>query len=89
MEKTVRKLQQYSGRLSARIGRIPPKRAAAYAGILLAVSLLPILWLGRYNVMCIDDYNYGVKVHDAWLATGSVGQAVRAAWQKNMENYQN
>lgn len=75
--------------MRARIDRVPLKRDAVYAGILLALSLIPILWLGRYNVMCIDDYNYGVEVHDAWLATGSVGQAVRAAWQHNMENYQN
>lgn len=89
MEKTVRKLQQFSGWLGALVGRISLKKAAVFAGILLLLSLIPLLWLGRYNVMCIDDFDYGVKVHDAWLATGSVGQAVQAAWQQNMENYRN
>lgn len=89
MEKAVRKLRQCSSWLNGRVGRISQKRAAVYAGILLLLSLIPLLWLGRYNVMCIDDFDYGVKVHDAWLATGSVGQAVRAAWQQNMENYRN
>lgn len=63
------------------------KRNAAYAGILLILSLIPLLALGRYNVMCIDDYNYGVRVHDTWMATGSLIQSVQAAWQQNMEFY--
>ena len=39
-------------------------RMAVFAGLLLLLSLVPLLWLGRYNVMCIDDYDYGRKVHD-------------------------
>lgn len=29
------------------------------AVIFLCLSLIPLLWLGKYNVMCIDDYDYG------------------------------
>ena len=88
MNKVLEKLQRQSagaGRaLTEHIERIPMKRMAVYAGILLAVSLLPLLLLGRYNVMCADDYDYGRAVHDTWLATGSVWQSIRTAWQQNM-----
>ncbi len=71
MNKVLEKLQRQSagaGRaLTEHIERIPMKRMAIYAGILLAVSLLPLLLLGRYNVMCADDYDYGRAVHDTWL----------------------
>lgn len=58
------------------------------AAILLCLSLIPLLMLGRYNVMCIDDYDYGRRVHDVWQATGSYSASIQEAWQQNMELYQ-
>ena len=91
MNKILERLQRQGagpgGILTARIERMSMKKMAVYAGILLAVSLLPLLVLGRYNVMCADDYDYGRAVHDTWLATGSVWQSVRTAWQQNMTFY--
>lgn len=49
------------------------------AAVLFALSVIPILALGRYNVMCIDDYNFGIQVHDTWVATGSFSQSLQAA----------
>lgn len=63
------------------------KHSAVCAGLFLVLSLVPLLLLGRYNVMCIDDYDYGAKVHDTWMATGSLVQSAQAAWQQNMEFY--
>lgn len=63
------------------------KKVLLAAGLLL-LSLLPLLWLGKYNVMCIDDYDYGRRVHDTWQATGSFWASVETAWQQNMEFYQ-
>lgn len=74
-------------RLSVHLEGISMRRAAAYAGILFVLSVLPLLLLGRYNVMCIDDYDYGWRIHDTWLATGSLAQSVRTAWQQNMMFY--
>lgn len=62
-------------------------RMAALAGLLFMLSVIPLLWLGRYNVMCIDDYDYGRQVHDTWMATGSLRQSVMTAWKQNMEFY--
>ncbi|MBO5472281.1 MAG: hypothetical protein J6A08_00585 [Lachnospiraceae bacterium] len=88
-EKAVGMLQGLCGRISAGIERVPMKRMAAYAAVLFVLSILPLLLLGRYNVMCIDDYDYGRAVHDTWMETGSVWQSVQTAWRQNMEFYQN
>lgn len=64
------------------------KKIAVYAGILFVLSLIPLLLLGRYNVMCIDDFDYGRQVHDTWLATGSLWQSVQTAWRQSMAFYQ-
>lgn len=63
------------------------RRAVALAAVLLLLSLIPLLWLGKYNVMCIDDYDYGRRVHDVYLATGSFGASLQEAWRQNMDFY--
>ncbi len=52
------------------------KKLTVMAGLLFAASLLPLLLLGRYNVMCYDDYLFGAGVRDAFLSTGSVTEAL-------------
>lgn len=79
--------QNYFRRFPAWIERLSSGRLALSAGILFALSLLPLLLLGRYNVMCIDDYNYGTRVHDVWLATGSLRESAAEAWRQNRELY--
>ncbi|MDE5597685.1 MAG: hypothetical protein K2J04_07625, partial [Lachnospiraceae bacterium] len=49
------------------------------AAVLFVISIVPLLLLGKYNVMCIDDYDYGRQVHDTWMATGSLWQSVQTA----------
>lgn len=63
------------------------RRAVALTAALLLLSLIPLLMLGKYNVMCIDDYDYGRRVHDVYLATGSLGASVQEAWRQNMDFY--
>lgn len=65
------------------------KKIPAFTGILFVLSLVPIIILGKYSVMCIDDYNYGLRVHDRWIETGSFIQASQTAWQQSMDVYQN
>lgn len=64
------------------------RRAVFLAVGLLLLTLVPLLWLGKYNVMCIDDYDYGRRVHDVWQATGSLKASAQEAWQQNMDFYQ-
>ena len=89
IHKTIQALKSRWNAVVSHFDRIPMNRMAVYAGILFVLSLIPILILGRYNVMCVDDYDYGRQVHDTWLATGSLWQSVQTAWRQNMEFYQN
>lgn len=68
-------------------GWISTRRMLAAAVILLILSMIPLLWLGKYNVMCIDDYDYGRRVHDVWQETGSVCASIQEAWNQNMDFY--
>lgn len=83
------RLKVWCGKIAEHPDRVPMKRMTVYAGILFVMSLVPILALGRYNVMCIDDYDYGRRVHDTWMATASLRQSIQTAWQQNMEFYRN
>lgn len=87
MNQVTQRIKDWGRRLSEHIDGIPMKRLAVYAGILFLLSMIPLLWLGRYNVMCIDDYDYGRRVHEVWMATGSLSESIRAAWQQNMGFY--
>ena len=69
------------------INRISTRRMVVCAAILFVASVLPLLLLGRYNVMCIDDYDYGRRIHDVWVATGSFSQAVSEAVLQMKELY--
>ena len=46
------------GKINDRINSaVSGRRAVILAAGLLILSLLPLLLLGKYNVMCIDDYD--------------------------------
>lgn len=66
---------------------ISEKKLATVSFILLCISIMPLLVLGRYNVMSADDYSYGIGVHDTWIATGSLLQAVQSAIAHTKEFY--
>lgn len=70
------------------ISELSVRQMAVCAAILLCLSLIPLLLLGKYNVMCIDDYDYGRRAHDVWQATGSFSASVQEAWRQNVEIYQ-
>ena len=63
------------------------RKITLYAGIFFLLSVVPIFMLGRYNVMCLDDYNLGRRIHDTWVATGSFFQSAQASWQQSMDLY--
>lgn len=84
-EKVTNDLQSFGGRAAAVIDHISVGKMAVCAAVLFALSVLPLLLLGRYNVMCIDDYNYGIQVHDTWMATGSLRQSILTALRQTGE----
>ena len=46
---------------------------------ILLLSLIPLIWLGRYNYPTGDDYYYGAETHLVWQQTGSITQTLAAA----------
>ena len=55
---------------------------------LLLASLVPLVWLGRYNYPTGDDYYYGAEAHLVWQQTGSIPQAISAACAGVAKSYQ-
>lgn len=55
---------------------------------LLLGSLLPLLVIGKYNVMSADDYSLGYVSNKIWLDTHSIGAMFEYAVQNTMNWYQ-
>jgi len=47
--------------------------------IILFISLFPVFIVAEYDCAAGDDYNYGARAHLAYLAMGSVMDAIKAA----------
>lgn len=54
-------------------------RFERYILILLGASLLPLLIIGKYNVMAADDYSMGKQIHHVWMQTGSIPATLQCA----------
>ena len=63
------------------------KIIAIISTLVVICSLLPILWVSRYNHPTGDDIYYGLEAHLAWEETGSVLQTVEAALQGVASDY--
>ena len=61
--------------------RCPEKLLCALVLCGAAVTLIPVLWIGYYDVPCVDDFSFGASPHRAWLETGSLLAVLRAAAQ--------
>ena len=46
--------------------------------VLLALSIIPLLVLAKYNHSCADDFSYGIGVHQAWTQTHSLLEVLKA-----------
>ena len=53
---------------------------------ILLLSLIPLIWLGRYNYPTGDDYYYGAETHLVWQQTGSITQTLAAACAAEYED---
>lgn len=56
--------------------------------ILLLVLLIPIIYIGRYNVISADDFGYGCEVHHAWTDSGTIGSVIKAACETVANRYE-
>ena len=55
---------------------------------ILLLSLIPLIWLGRYDYPTGDDYYYGAETHLVWQQTGSIIQTLDAACAGVADSYQ-
>lgn len=65
------------------------EKLAAYILLcLMTVSLLPVMYLGRYNHPTGDDYYYGAQTRQVWEETGSVRQVLAEAARGTAYQYE-
>jgi hypothetical protein len=63
-------------------------RTSVLAAILLIVFMLPVFWIGKYNRLTADDYDYSIETHAEIEENGaSIGGLIRAAWEGDMAKY--
>lgn len=63
------------------------KKMIILGAVITAISLLPLLILGFYNVMCYDDYIFGKVVHETWITTGNFRQTIVSAARQANSRY--
>lgn len=57
------------------------KLSACLLLIILIISLLPVMYLGRYNHPTGDDYYYGESTRREWIESGNVWKVLQKAVQ--------
>lgn len=55
--------------------------------VVFVASLIPILGLAMYGYPSADDFSASDSVRMAWLASGSILEVIKAAWQNTVFNY--
>lgn len=60
---------------------IDEKKVALILSTVFFMSLIPLLYLSGYVHATGDDYGYGYRTHEAWLATHSIFEVLKAAGQ--------
>lgn len=66
------------------------EKVVAYFIVCLTIlSLLPVMYLGRYNYPTGDDYFYGAETIHVWEETGSLRAVLAEAGRGTMEQYAN
>lgn len=63
------------------------KRMAIILGSVFVLSLIPLLIIASYNVMCADDYSYGNIAHQAYMENYAVLDCLKAAMKKVQLSY--
>lgn len=70
------------------VDKFDTKKAGILVGILFAVSLLPVIYVGFFNYATGDDYWYGVHTYRGWVENGFWG-AMKGSMQTVAQFYEN
>lgn len=63
------------------------KKMAVILGGIFVLSLIPLLIIAYYNVMCADDYSYGKMAHQAYMECHSILACLKAAMKRVQLSY--
>lgn len=66
---------------------INPKKLAIFFFLVYVVLIIPIIYIGKYDKPCADDYGYGAMTHHAWIKNHSLSDAWDAIVLTVKENY--
>lgn len=62
-------------------------RLAQILKIIFFVSLIPLVLIALFNYPADDDFGFTLPAATAWVQTGSLGQVLKAIWQKTYDIY--
>ena len=72
-------------------GRLPelmtPKTPAVLLSVLYVLSLVPLLWISRYNYPSADDYSIGSDCRQVWVATRNVFAVLWQGIERSVEDW--
>ena len=67
--------------------RINAKVLAIFLTITYVISLVPLLWIGLYNVASADDFGEASRAHVTWVNTHNVFATIFAGILNGLEDW--
>ena len=55
--------------------------------IIYGLLLFPLLYVGKWNVPCADDYSFGYRVHDTIMNNGTIKDIIQGAAESVKDAY--
>ena len=82
------KMRQSGEKWIKRIQKLlTPKRLAVFLTVVYVVSLVPLLWIAKYNYPSADDYTNGSRCHQIWEMGGSVFRVIGEALLRTVDEW--
>lgn len=82
------KMRQFGEKWIKRIQKLlTPKRIAVLLTVVYVVSLVPLLWIAKYNYPSADDYTNGSRCHQIWEMGGSVFRVIGEALLRTVDEW--
>lgn len=82
------KMRQSGEKWIIRIQKLfTPKRLAVLLTVVYVVSLVPLLWIAKYNYPSADDYTNGSRCHQIWEMGGSVFRVIGEALLRTVDEW--
>lgn len=85
---TIKKLKRLEKKGSQKSGKwITPKALAIFLTIGYVISLMPLLWISKFNYPSADDYTNGSRCYHVWEAGHSVLKVLAEAFSRTIDEW--